>query len=145
MLRTETGHASARESIIAAALDAVARDLTLLDPADLICHIKNGQFSNIGSLVGSSIELSFTAGTLRFGNGASIDVSWHQPPVITLDMEFNFNAVHAYFRLLIGGRTQRVVLDFIRFEDPNRTPLQNTECLSEAIMKARSCGSTGMM
>ena len=63
MLRTENAHLSGREAILAAQLDAVARDLALLDPADLIGYIRCEQFANLGSLVGSSIELSFSAGS----------------------------------------------------------------------------------
>lgn len=140
MRRTENAYVSGRESIIATEMESVARDLALLDPADLIGYIRGGQFANLGSLVGSSIELFFAAGTLRFGNGATVDVGWHTPPVVTFDMEFHHNKVHAYFRLAICAEHPRVQLDFIRFDDQCSSPIQNTAHLRHSMMEARIAG-----
>ena len=128
-----------REKALAMGVRDVATELRLIDVADLIAYMRFEQFGNIGNLVGSSTELYFKPGTVRFGHSGDIDLNWGSKPTVKLDMEFHHNEVSAYFRLLLDEHHGAVEMNYIDFKDkPGApTPDENTQRLISAIADAR--------
>jgi hypothetical protein len=137
MMRAIDAHLERRQAVVAAALGPVARDVALLDAADVIALVRFGRFAELSSLIDASIELSFRAGTLMFGHGGSISIDWHRHPVVHLDMEFRHHGVEVYFRLIIDGRAPSIEIDFVRFDGALVDPDANTARLAQALGQAR--------
>jgi hypothetical protein len=126
-----------REKALAEGLRDVASDLRLIDAADFIAFIRTEQFANITNLVGSSTELYFKPGILKFGQSADIDATWGREPRIALDMEFHYMQINVYFRLILDAMRAGVEIDYINFESASADPDENTRRLMRAITCAR--------
>src|SRR5262249_57613138 len=92
-------HSQVREQILGESIRCVATDLRLIDLPDLVSYLKTGQIASVGTLVQSSIELSFKPETLSFAHAGDVYLEWGALPRVCLDMEFHHQAVHVYFRL----------------------------------------------
>ncbi|MET0640713.1 MAG: hypothetical protein ABWZ19_11915, partial [Hyphomicrobium sp.] len=68
MIPIRVDHSQVREKILGDSIRGVATDLRLIDLPDLVSYLKTGQIASVGSLVQSSIELSFKPETLSFGH-----------------------------------------------------------------------------
>lgn len=130
-------HLQERQNAIALALREVTAELRLIDPADYVSFIKMEQYSNLEDLVNSSSELSFRNGSLMFGWGADIDLSWGGKPKIFLDMEFRYESVTAFFSLGLNADGESVDIQMITFDDPDTEPSENTARLISALQMSR--------
>jgi hypothetical protein len=134
-------HAAAREAALASAMQDVARELKLIDLADLVAYVRFDRFPNIADLVSSSIELMFAPGTLSFGWAADLDLAWDAPARVMLDMEFRHRAVTAFFSLELTAGDATVRIHHISFEPASPDPAENTRSLVDALDSARSVGT----
>ena len=130
-------HASAREGIVAKAIEDVAFELRLVDVADYIAFIRLEHLSCISDLVESAAELYFMPGTLRFGHGAEACVDWSGAPKIVLDMELRAGGATIYFALTLTDLTVGVEVNYVSFDRPDADPEANTARLAEAIERVR--------
>lgn len=130
-------HASAREVIVAKAVEDVACELRLVDVADYIAFIRLEHLSCIADLVESAAELFFMPGALRFGHGAEAHVDWSGEPRIVLDMELRAGGATVYFALTLTDLSVGVEVNYVSFERPDADPEANTARLAEAIEHVR--------
>lgn len=59
--------------IVAEAINPIATELRLLDPADLISLLRFECYGSIADLVSSAAELYYHPGTINFGAGGDIN------------------------------------------------------------------------
>lgn len=130
-------HASAREGIVAKAIEDVAFELRLVDVADYIAFIRLEHLSCISDLVESAAELYFMPGALRLGHGAEACVDWSGAPKIVLDMELRAGGATIYFALTLTDLTVGVEVNYVSFDRPDADPEANTARLAEAIERVR--------
>ena len=91
------------EKALADAMIDVATELRLSDPLEFILLVRGEQEANISDLVNSSSELFFRKGALRYGLSSDCALGWGSTPSVSLDMEFRYDLVTAFFRLIIGA------------------------------------------
>lgn len=130
-------HLQDREFALAMAMKDVAAELRLVEPADYVGYVRMEQYSNLEDIVNSSSELLFRPGSLTFGWGADVRLSWSERPRIFLDMEFRHEAVTVFFSLGLGGDRETVSIRMITFAAPDSEPLVNTARLVSALNAAR--------
>lgn len=127
----------ARERALAIGMDYVAGELRLIDPLDFVAFIRLEMFGNVANLVNSSTEMYYKPGAVKFGMSGEVLLQWGEPPVVILDMEFDYQGVSAYFRLLLDGEGAAVELTHLRFVKPSDDADVNTQALIEALAAAR--------
>lgn len=137
MLDIRNKHAVARERLLAAAVKEVAAELRLVDAADYVAFLRMDLLGNIADLVDSAGQLYLAPGTLRFGNGGDVRLSWGTVPEIDLDLEFRSDGVTVHFRLGLAATKASVEITYIVFENADDDPEINTARLAEAIARAR--------
>lgn len=137
MIPFRIDHSEVREKILGESIRCVASDLRLIDLPDLVSYLKTGQIASIGSLVQSSIELSFKPETLIFGHAGDVYLEWGSLPRVLLDMEFHHQSVHVYFRLILEAEEAGVEITYISFEGESVSPGRNTTRLNQALGEAR--------
>ncbi|MCQ8780913.1 hypothetical protein [Mangrovibrevibacter kandeliae] len=137
MLDIRNRHTAARERALADGIKEVVAELRLVDVTDYIAFIRLERFANIADLIRSSSELHLKPGALRFGFGGDVELTWSSSPLITLDMEFQYEPVSAHFRLELGAANAAVDLEYLAIDDPDPNPDVNTERLRMAIDAAR--------
>lgn len=125
------------EKILAEAVRVVASELRLIEAADLIAYLHNGQHGNVRSLVNASTEMYFKPGTVSFGLSGDVCVSWDSPPRFTLDMQFRHRKIDVYFRLMLEHQEAGVEIDYISFGRNNLTPEEAAHRFAEALADAR--------
>ncbi len=130
-------HLQDREFALGLAMKDVAAELRLVEPADFVGYIGMEQYSCLEDIVNSSSELSFLPGSLTFGWGADVKLSWSERPSIFLDMEFRFESVTAFFCLGLRGDCESVAIRMISFDPPADEPLVNTARLISALNASR--------
>lgn len=130
-------HADTRETIVAAAIEQVVRELRLVDVADYIAFIRLEHFACLSDLVDSAAELFFLPGTLRLGHGGEAHVDWSGSPRIVLDLEMRPSGATVYFQLTLTEHEASVVVNYVSFERPDDDPSRNTMLLEEAIEGSR--------
>lgn len=127
----------ARERALAVGMDYVAGELRLIDPQDFVAFIRLEMFGNVANLVNSSTEMYYKQGALRFGMSGEALLQWGEPPVVILDMEFCYQGVTAYFRLILDSEGAAVELTYLQFADASDDAEVNTQRLIEALSGAR--------
>lgn len=137
MIPVRIDHSQVREKILGDSIRCVATDLRLIDLPDLVSYLKTGQIASVGSLVQSSVELSFKPETLSFGHAGDVYLDWGALPRVSLDMEFHHQAVHVYFRLMLEAEEAGVEITYISFEGESKGPSHNTVRLHTALGEAR--------
>ena len=137
MIPIRIDHSQVREKLLGDSIRRVAADLRLIDLPDLVSYLKTGQIASVGSLVQSSIELSFQPETLSFGHAGDVFLEWGVLPRVCLDMEFHHQAVHVYFRLMLEADEAGVEITYIKFEGDSAGPSQNTIRLHQALGAAQ--------
>ncbi len=137
MIPIRIDHSQVREKILGDSIRCVATDLRLIDLPDLVSYLKTGQIASVGSLVQSSIELSFKPETLSFGHAGDVYLEWGTLPRVCLDMEFHHHSVHVYFRLMLEAEEAGVEITYIAFEGESKSPSHNTIRLYDALGEAR--------
>jgi len=127
----------ARERALAVGMDYVAGELRLIDPQDFVAFIRLEMFGNVANLVNSSTEMYYKPGALRFGMSGEALLQWGEAPVVILDMEFCYQGVTAYFRLILDTEGAAVELTYLQFADASEDAEVNTQRLIEALSAAR--------
>ena len=67
----KSAYSEQREMIVAEAINPIATELRLLDPADLISLLRFECYGSIADLVSSAAELYYHPGTINFGAGGA--------------------------------------------------------------------------
>jgi hypothetical protein len=124
------------ERVLADAIVEVATELRLSDPTEFIMLVRGEQAANISDLVNSSSELFFKKGALRYGLCADCALGWGSTPSVSLDMEFRYDRVTAFFRLTIGGLRASVEVLEVLVDDETSSG-ETAERLRVAIAAAR--------
>lgn len=137
MLDVRNKHAVERERLIADAIKEVAAELRLVDVVDYVAFLRMDQLGNIADLVESSSQLYLAPGTLRFGNGGDVNLSWGTVPTIDLDMEFRSQGIEVHFKLSLAATNATVQITYIAFAEPDERPEANTVRLQTAVDAAR--------
>jgi hypothetical protein len=137
MVPNRIDHSQAREKILGESVRHVAADLRLIDLPDIVSYLKTGQIASVGTLVQSSIELSFQPETLSFGRAGDVYIEWGTLPRVSFDMEFHHQSVHVYFRLMLEAEEAGVEITYISFEGESLGPEHNTTRLHQALGEAR--------
>ena len=137
MLRQRCTFAHERERVMADGLKEVAAELRLIDPADLVAFIRTERYGNIRTLVNSATEMYFKPGTIAFGLAGHVDLRWDGNPSISLDMEFHYQRIDVFFRLLLESNEAGVEIHYISFGDLALNTTENTALLTAAIADAR--------
>lgn len=118
-------------------LKDVAADLRTIDLVDMVSYVRFGSYATIEDLVHSSTELFFRQGTLTFAWSAGIDMTWSEPAMITMGMEFRSSAISVFFDLTLRAFDESVKVCAILFEEPVAEPADKVIRLSQAIADAR--------
>ena len=129
--------AVARARLLADALADVVDEIRLIEPGDMIAYIHGRHWATIADLVESSTELFFREGALTFSCSATVDVGWAFPPSISLDMEFQGDAVTAFFTLVLGAQDSVVDLKALWFSTSGTDEATATSELAKALAGAR--------
>ena len=137
MNATSADPAMARARLLADALADVVDEIRLIEPGDMIAYIHGRHWATIADLVESSTELFFREGALTFSCSATVDVGWTFPPSISLDMEFQGDAVTAFFTLVLGAHDSVVDLNTLWFDAPREDEATATAELVQALADAR--------
>jgi hypothetical protein len=126
-----------REMIVAEAINSVATELRMLDPADLISLLRFECYGSIADLVSSAAELFYHPGTINFGAGGDYVLDWEGSPTITLDMEIKPQGATVYAQLTLAANYASVEINHISFANPAVTPDENTEFLRASLEAAK--------
>jgi hypothetical protein len=108
--------AKACEKILAENLDEVAAELRLVNVLDLIGYVRGERSVMLQDLVHSATELYFKPGAVRYAWSAELDVLWEALPSVSLNMEFRWRGVTAFFRLRLDSDHATVALQHLAFE-----------------------------
>jgi hypothetical protein len=125
------------ERILGESLADVATELRLVNVIDLIGYVRAGRFANLEDLVNSSAELYFRHGALRYGWSAELDVVWHSPPTVCLDMEYCWRDVTIFFRLSLNARRAGVEIRHIDFAGGETAAPNRLRRLSQSLAESR--------
>lgn len=131
---SQTAH---RAAILAQALAETVEELRLIDPGDMIGYIRGAKWASLADLVQSSSELSLREGTLSFACTADFQVGWATPPSISLDLEFQTEAVSVFFTLLLGRRESTVEIREVWFASVPADEAEGTRVISRELAGAR--------
>lgn len=126
-----------REIIVAEAINVVATELRMLDPADLISLLRFECYGSISDLVASAAELFYHPGTINFGAGGEYVLDWEGSPTITLDMELKPKGATVYAQLTLAAHYASVEINHISFANPSSCPDENTDFLRNALEAAK--------
>lgn len=135
MAGERSGAARQAEQILAEALEPLAAELRLVDPADYVAFIRLERFANLRDLVESSIEPFFTPSALTYAFDAGYSLDWGAPPSVSLDLKFEFDGLRAAFTLRFDGTSHRVAL---RRLEPQGEDADCAARLRAALKKARA-------
>lgn len=113
----KTPHSHEHEKIVAQALAPVARELRLIDIADLIAMLKYERHASLSELVTSAAELYFLPDTVKLGAGGDYVVDWDYNPKIVLDLEIHPNLVTVYVRLTLEKDFCGIEISHIEFKE----------------------------
>lgn len=124
------------EKIVAQALAPIAKELRLIDIADLIALLRFEAHASLADLVTSSAELYFLPGTVRLGCGGDYVVNWDNDPIIHLDLEIDLEQIKIYMRLTLEKNHCATHIDHIDFiHIPSHTD-DGARRLEDAFSKA---------
>ena len=137
MNETSADPAVARARLLADALADVVDEIRLIEPSDMIAYVHGRHWATIADLVESSTELFFREGALTFSCSATVDVGWTFPPAVSLDMEFQGDAVTAFFTLVLGAHDSVVDLNALWFGTPRADEAAATAEFAQALAGAR--------
>jgi hypothetical protein len=125
------------ERVLAENIADVATELRLIDVVGLVGYIRSERVATLEDLVNSAVELYFKHGALRYAWSADVDLMWEAPPSISLNMEFSWRGVNAFFALRLDSACASVDLQHIQF-DGARDHERPGERLAEAMADARA-------
>lgn len=123
--------------IVAEAINPIATELRLLDPADLISLLRFECYGSIADLVSSAAELYYHPGTINFGAGGEYRLEWEGVPEIVLDLELKPKGATVYAQLTLAAEHAAIEINHISFQNPSENPDENTEFLRRSFQEAR--------
>jgi hypothetical protein len=126
-------NAEACERILAENIADVATELRLIDVANMIAFVQSQKSAAIEDLVNSAAELYFQNGALRYAWCADLDIAWDAFPSVSLNLEFRWSGVTAFFRLRLDSAYAGVDLQHLAFDDE---ALDATPCERFALAMA---------
>ncbi len=133
----KSAYSEQREMIVAEAINPIATELRLLDPADLISLLRFECYGSIADLVSSAAELYYHPGTINFGAGVEYKLEWEGVPEIVLDLELKPKGATVYARLILADRHAAIEINHVSFQNPSENPDENTEFLRGSLAAAR--------
>ena len=125
------------EQALAEAIADVATELRLVNVIDLIGYVHGQRYANIEDLIHSSAELYFKQGALRYAWSADLDVVWDALPTISLNMEFCWSGVTAFFNLCLNGARAGVDLQHLVFDSKPTDEQEKRDRLKAALADSR--------
>lgn len=108
--------ANSHEKIVAHAIAPIAKELRLVDVADLIAMLRYEKHGNLSDLVTSAAELYFLPDTVKLGSGGDYLVDWDHDPKILLDLEISLRTTTVFTRLTLEKSQCGIEIDHIQFE-----------------------------
>ena len=130
-------HVHVRAAILAAALVDTVAELRLIEVGDMVAYMRTGRWANIADLVQSSTELFFREGALSFACSGEFRVGWAEPASISLDMEFQGDAVTAFFTLTLTPVASLVEIRKVWFDTIPDDAGEGTRLFARAVRSAR--------
>lgn len=93
---------NAFEEVLACNIKDVIADFCLTDADIIRSYVSKQLHGNMNEIVSSSAELFFKDDTLSYARAADISTALGHPPCIVLDMEFAYDTVSVFFKLVLG-------------------------------------------
>ena len=124
-------------SLLVDALTGTVAELRLIDAGDMITFMRTSRWANIADLVQSSSEMHFTDGSLVFSCSGDFAVGYAEPASVSLDMEFQHEAVTAFFTLTLAPRETRVEIRKLFFTAPPESEDAGARIFAQALAGAR--------
>jgi hypothetical protein len=131
------GFALACEKLLAESLADVATELRLVNVIDLIGYVHGQRCANLEDLVNSSAELYFRHGALRYAWSADLDVVWDALPTISLNIEFGWSGVTAFFNLCLNAARAGVDIQHLAFDGKTAGEQEKLDRLKAALADSR--------
>ncbi len=125
-----------RELVIATACSNLATELRSLEPTTYALFFNTGNMSAIYEAITEMIGRHFAPGTMNFSCTGECIVNWDEPPVISIDLEFEKGDIFAFFRLFFGSRGTAASLHHISFGENAGDPETNTRLLEKHMDQA---------
>jgi hypothetical protein len=125
------------EKVLADSLADVATELRLVNVIDLIFYVHGQRFANLEDLVNSSAELYFKHGALRYAWSADLEVVWDASPTVSLNMEFCWRGVTAFFNLCLNASRAGVDIQHLVFDDSGCDAPERLRHFSLAVADSR--------
>lgn len=132
----KTPHSHEHEKIVAQALAPVARELRLIDIADLIAMLKYERHASLSELVTSAAELYFLPETVKLGAGGDYVVDWDYNPKIVLDLEIHPNLVTVYVRVTLEKDYCGIEISHIEFQESFMDLKESASFLRQSLENA---------
>jgi hypothetical protein len=129
--------ALACEQVLAESLTDVATELRLVNVIDLIGYVQAQHCANLEDLVNSSAELYFKHGALRYAWSADLEVLWDALPTISLNMEFCWRGVTAFFSLCLNSARAAVDIQHLTIDEDCDDASARLKCFTLAIADSR--------
>ncbi len=125
------------EKLLAESLADVATELRLINVVDLIVYVHAQRCANLEDLVNSSAELYFKHGALRYAWSADLEVLWDALPTISLNMEFCWHGVTAFFNLCLNAARAGVDIQHLAFDGSCGEAAERLRLFSLAVADSR--------
>ena len=109
--------ANRHEEIVARAIGPIAKELRLIDIADLIAMLKYEKHGCLADLVTSASELYFLPDTIKLGSGGDYQIDWDNEPKILLDIEIFLKTTTVFSRLSLEKYHCGIEINHIQFEE----------------------------
>lgn len=128
---------SAYERLLAECMVDMLADLRQVDMDQLAALVLAGAHANIEDLVHSATELFFRERTVSYAWSSEVEIAWGQPPVLHLDLEFQFGGVFLAFRASLRAADAGLTLRALMFDDAPAEGHAERDRLLAALAAAR--------
>lgn len=132
----KSAYSEQREMIVAEAINPIATELRLLDPADLISLLNSSAMA--ASPTSSLPPRSFIIIPARSISVRVANTSLNgKAPEIVLDLEIKPKGATVYAQLILANEHAAVEINHVSFQNPSENPDENTEFLRRSLMAAQ--------
>lgn len=128
--------ADSLEKIVAQAIAPIAKELRLIDVADLIAMLRYEKHGSLSDLVTSAAELYFLPDTVKLGSGGDYQVDWDNEPKILLDLEISLKTTTVFARLSLEKIHCGIEINHIQFEHEIDDAELSSQLLQEQFEQA---------
>ena len=129
-------------ALLVDALTETVAELRLIDAGDMITFMRTGRWANIADLVQSSSEMHFAEGSLVFACSGDFAVGYQEPASVSLDMEFQHEAVTAFFTLTLAPRETRVEIRKLFFTTQPESEAAGARVFAQALVASHRGAAT---